>query len=254
VQNTLVWPNAGKDKEFKFLPADVDNAVFGVDDRAAPLVAGATGSNLTRAGQETEFKKYNQAVAITQGATQPTNAVFAADGTITGGNWKVPKSTDDQGTLRPSHALEIIFGWYAGFPGDLSMSGNFQDGTFTPSGWLPAKDLYHKVVKPSCRSCHMNREQSLDFGTLAQFDSNKGNVQDLVFQPECDSNAHRVKPGAFVMPLAKLTWDRFWKGFDPVTKLTNADNTLSATDPNSQPVLLKAHFGYTATSYCGSQH
>jgi len=255
VPGNVAWPTNGNVKEFRMLPADVGNAIFGVDDTGAPLVPGALGSSLTQAAQEVELKKYNQTIVITQGATPPKNAVFAPNGTIAGGNWTVPQSRDDQGTLRPSHGVEVIFGWYAGVAGDKSMSASVQNHDFVPVGWQSAPDLYLKVVAPSCRSCHMNREQSLDLGTLAQFDSNKGNVEQLVFQPECDSNNHEVKGTVQVMPLAKLTWDRFWNGVDPATKLAfDAAHSLAPSDPNSQPYLLKQHFGYTATSYCAHRH
>lgn len=261
IQSTLAWPNSGNLKEFKFLPADADNAIFGIDDSGASLVAGATGSNMTRAGQEIELKKYNQAVVLTHGATPPKNAFFAADGTIAGGNWTYPKVTSKTATgktTRPAHGAEVVFGWYAGFPGDFSMSGNVQNGNFVPVGWqttAEAQNLYLKVVEPSCRSCHMTREPSLDLGTAAQFDGNKGNVQNYVFQPECDALLNEVKPGKIVMPLAKLTWDRFWNGVDHNTNLAfDSAHTLAANDPNSPAFLLKQHFGYTATSYCASKH
>jgi mono/diheme cytochrome c family protein len=262
VQNTGIWPNKGYVSEFRMLPADIGNAVFGVDDRSSPLVAGMTGSDLTVAAQQIELKKYNQVIAITQGATPPKNAVFAANGTITGGNWTVPTASDGAGTpKRASHGLEVIFGWYAGFVGDLAMTSSIQNDDFVPVGWqtnAESRNLYKKVMAPSCRSCHMNREQSLDLGTLAQFDSKKGGVEGLVFQPECDSLLNEVKGTNVVMPLAKLTWDRFWNGIDPATNLSfDAAHTLAANDPNSQPFLLKQHFGYGAngpTSYCGKKH
>jgi hypothetical protein len=141
------------------------------------------------------------------------------------------------------------------------MTSNIQNHEFVPVGWqttAESKNLYLKVMGPSCRSCHMNREQSLDLGTLAQFDSKKAGVQGLVFQPECDSLLNEVKGTNVVMPLAKLTWDRFWNGIDPATNLSfDAAHTLAANDPNSQPFLLKQHFGYGATgptSYCGQKH
>ena len=174
---------------------------------------------------------------------------------------RVPKVTSISGgvkTTRPTHAVEVILGLYAGYDGDLSMSksDSIQDQDFVPVGWRKSAEsvnLYQKVVGPFCRTCHMNREPSLDFGTLAQFDSNKGNVQDYVFQPECDALLNEVKPDKIVMPLAKLTWDRFWKGVD-VNKQTNGANVLAANDPNAPAFLLKQHFGYTATSYCASKH
>jgi hypothetical protein len=45
------------------------------------------------------------------------------------------------------------------------------------------------------------------------------------------------------MPLAKLTWDRFWSRIDPATNLSfDAAHTLAANGPDSQPFLLKQQF------------
>jgi hypothetical protein len=257
------WPNGGNVQEFKFLPADAHNSIFGTDDTAAPLVASATGSDLSEAGQKFQLKRYNQAVLITQGATPPKNGFFQPepDGSIAGGNWTFPTVSSIVGgvkTKRPTHGVEVILGLYAGFDGDLSMSNStfIQNQDFVPVGWRTTAEsvnLYQKVVGPFCRTCHMNREPSLDFGTQAQFDSNKGNVQDFVFQPECDALLNEIKPDKIVMPLAKLTWDRFWRGVDG-NKQTNALNLLAANDPSSPAFLLKKHFGYTATSFCASKH
>ncbi len=265
------WGATGQISEFKFLPADADNSIFGVDDTGAPLVTGAVASNMSRSatangpGQELELRKYNQAVALTHGAKPPRNAVFLADGSIGGGNWQVPGN--------PTHALQVLFGWYQAFDGDYSMSGGFipdpslgpnngkpilQNGQFTPVGWRSAAgtQLYQQVVKISCRSCHLNREPSLDFSTEMQFKAEKGNIQNYVFQPQCDYfKLHQVNPKNIVMPLARITWERFWNGIDPTTNLQNSlAATTSATDPNSQPNLLKKYFGYTPTSYCDAQH
>jgi hypothetical protein len=45
---------------------------------------------------------------------------------------------------------DVIAGWYAGGTDD-------QDNNFTPPGWVgaPKQALYHDVVKPSCRTCHV---------------------------------------------------------------------------------------------------
>jgi len=260
------WGATGQINEFRFLPADADNSIFGCDDRPTgpcgpgPLVAGAAPSDLTQAGQQIELKKYNQAVALTFGALPPKNAVFLPDGTIGGGQWRVGTS--------PNHALQVLFGWYNnGNDADYSMPGMVQNGGFTPVAWRTTQkdiDLYQKVLKFSCRSCHLTREPSLDFHSAAQFKLEKGNIQDYVFQPECDYfKLHHVKPTNIVMPLAKITWERFWNGFDPVSKNTlpikDANGnvlipTSLKTDPNSQVNLMKAYFGYTPTSYCDAQH
>jgi hypothetical protein len=256
---TQSWGATGEISEFKFLPADDINSIFGANDTGGPLIPfqadGTTptvGADMSTAGQAAEARKYNQAVAITHGAVPAKTATFASDGSITG-QWNVGKS--------PDHALQVIFGWYQGFDGDYSMSGGtFQQGHFVPKGWrtgpvdpvtgLPGNQLYTEVIQRDCRSCHLNREPSLDFRTQAQFDSNKGNVQDYVFQPECDAALNQINPRNITMPLARLTWERLWNGI-------NADNTtkfgLANTD-STDINLLKAHFGYTPTSYCANQH
>jgi hypothetical protein len=325
------WPKNGYIKEFRFLPADATNSIFGCDDTSGdlgtnfacklsnfdnptyvssaiggraltPLVqdpgATARASDATKSGQTIQMKRYNQAVLITQGAKPPKNAVFSStDGTITGvgtsKNWTAPKETDDQGTQRYTHGVEVILGWYAPLNNlaDLSMSGPMfpdpdpgpnagrmilQNEAFVPVGWRgtstgPAQPAGHPTVTPSqlyvnvvsrnCRSCHMNRELSLDFGTEAQFSANQGSVQDYVFQPECDWKNGQVNPKNIVMPAARLTWERFWNGVDPNTNKTlqiniakGINTSTAVNDLSSQVNLLKAYFGQTPTSYCASQH
>jgi hypothetical protein len=154
-----------------------------------------------------------------------------------------------------------------------------------PVGWRTGSGgtnlLYTQVVQRECRSCHLNREPSLDFRTQAQFDANKGNIQDWVFQPECDFLNGQVNPSNITMPLARLTWERLWNGIfgDPTAAEVYAvppagviDNetlfgfgpagaintigpgTVSATTLDSDINLLKAHFGYTPTSFCAKKH
>ena len=259
---TQSWGATGQISEFHPLPADADNSIFGVDRSALGPISdapGAYGQNMTQPAQETELKKYAQAVALTAGATLPKSAIFNPDGTIGGGQWGVGSS--------PSHELQVLFGWYNnGNDSDYSMPGTTQNGHFTPIGWRgSAQDttLYQHVIKLSCRSCHLNREPSLDFRTAAQFKGEKGNVQDYVFQPECDALNHRINPHNIVMPLAKITWERFWNGIDfnadtgvgsKITLPINGIPTTAKTDLTSQVNLLKAYFGYTPTSYCAAHH
>jgi hypothetical protein len=249
---TQNWGPTGQINEFRFLPADAINSIFGENDIAVPDVLGAAGSDMTQAGQALELKKYNQAVVLTHGAVPPKTAVFLADGSIGGGQWSVGTS--------PDHAEQVIFGWYQGYDGDHSMSGGTnQNGNFVPVGWRTGpggtNQFYTQVVQKDCRSCHLTREPSLDFSTQKQFDGNKGNVQNYVLQPECDYfKLNAVNPTNIVMPLARLTWERLWDGVnaDNTTKFGLA-NTSSATDLTSDINLLKAHFGYTPTSYCAGQ-
>jgi hypothetical protein len=247
-----------------------------VQDGTAPTTA----ANMTRSAQEIELKKYNQAVLITQGASPPRKGSFDPNGVIVGGNWTFPTSGG-----RPTHGVEVILGWYANRSNlaDVSMSGAaypnpvlppnpdsgeliLQNDQFVPVGWRGAStagpqpagqpvvtpsDLYLNVVAHDCRSCHMNREQSLDFGTERQFSANKGNVVDYVFQPQCDALHHHINPENIVMPLARLTWERLWNGINPITNIANDGASSTAVTDLTSPInKLKAYFGQTPTSYC----
>ncbi len=306
------WPPHGYIKEFRYLPADAVNSIFGCNDLSSalgtasacqashfdnpayiynrrsslsPLVVdngiAATPSDATLDGQQIQLKKYNQAVLINQGAKPPTNAVFDQNGVITGGAWRFATFTD--GTItRPTAGVELILGWYAASTGDRSMGASSQNSNFVPAGWsgavssgpaqppgssLKPSDLYLNVVARNCRSCHMNRELSLDLGTEQQFVANKGNIQDWVFQPECDFLHHEVKPDQIVMPAARLTWERLWNGIrgdsaqTPTIPPNTANNqtrgvqgttndSTAVNDPTSQINILKAYLGQTPTSYC----
>jgi hypothetical protein len=295
---TQSWGPTGEISEFKFLPADAVNSIFGVDDTVpitvngttlqSPLVPGTrlngdpnTASNQTEGGQAAEVRKYNQAVALTHGALPPKNATISPIDLSIVGTWSVGRS--------PDHALQVIFGWYQRADGDYSMSGPItQNRFFVPVGWRGATgaNLYSEVIQRDCRSCHLNREPSLDFRTQAQFDGNQGNIQDWVFQPECDFLLGQVNPRNIVMPASRLSWERLWNGILGVNAPFGSspepyalpqfgviDNevmfgipgvsapanvvgpgTTPKTSLDSDINLLKAHFGYTPTSYCASHH
>lgn len=126
-----------------------------------------------------------------------------------------------------------------------------------PAGQPPVTpaDLYLNVVAHDCRSCHANRETSLDFGSERQFSANKGNVQDYVFQPECDAKLGEISPQNIVMPLARLTWERLWNGVDPISNIANDGASSTAVADLTSPInKLKAYFGQTPTSYCAHPH
>jgi hypothetical protein len=134
------------------------------------------------------------------------------------------------------------------------MSGTTQNGNFIPKGWretqnggtAPAgsESLYLSTVAPSCRTCHFNRELSLDFGTVANFNQESDLLQ-LTLLPECAAN--NPDPKKRPIPLALLTYQRLWQGQpaapQPLSDLTTLMNTV---------LQLKNHFGFTATSYCAS--
>lgn len=210
------YPSQGKVSGFKFLPLDIPNLLFTSDHDA--------NDPLSRAAQEGQIKRYNQAVLVTHKAR------------LVKGVWKGPQILDDQGVWRTTHAIETILGWYGG----PTMPSPTQDTEFVPLGWrdvdhggsLPrgTTELYLKTVAPSCRSCHFQRGIDNDFGTAASFDANKSDILELVLKPECQS--YNPRPGKRVMPAARRTFDRFW--------LQDQDEHI------------KAHYGLTSTSYCDS--
>jgi hypothetical protein len=268
---TKSWGVTGEISEFKFLPADAVNSIFGENDTGAAVVMGATGVDLTEPGQAAELRKYTQAAAITHGAIPPKNATFTGPAGSIAGTWSVGKN--------PDHALQVIFGWYQAADGDYAMLGSglnplLQQRDFVPVGWRSAKGsaLYTEVIQRDCRSCHLNREPSLDFRTESQFAANQGNVQDYVFQPECDFINGEVNPSNITMPLARLTWERLWDGILGIPPngfllpgpndnggvidnrtLFGAGSVPKAT-ANSDINQLKAYFNYTPTSYCAAHH
>jgi hypothetical protein len=334
--NPHPWGTTGEIQEFKYLPADAVNSIFGCDDTTgassadscksahfqtpiavtSPLVLDATlpttASNLTRSSQEVELKKYNQAVLITQGANPPKAGFFdPTTGTITGGPWTFG-TTGIGAQRRPAQAgVEVILGWYADRNNlaDATMSGVaipnptcavdpttglphpdcnelvLQNDGFVPVGWRGAtstgpaqpagshvtpSDLYLNMFAHDCRSCHLNREPSLQLATEPQFVANKGNIQDYVFQPQCDFQHGQINPTNIVMPLARITWERLWNGINPFTNVAadsapgstvvsavdhttvvpSPDASSSVNDLSSPINKLKAYFGQTPTSYC----
>ena len=169
----------------------------------------------------------------------------------------IPKYAEDDGTgaVRVAHVREVINGWYEGFPGDTTLSASTQNSNFIPKGWREsihggtaptgAEDLYLKVVGPSCRTCHFNRELSLDFGTYANFHQ-ESDLQQLSLLAGC-KNGNNADPKAKFMPLALLTFVRFWQ-----TQF--ARQTLGDfTSLNEEVDHLAKDFGFNGVSgYCAT--
>jgi hypothetical protein len=106
-------------------------------------------------------------------------------------------------TIQP--IKDLIAGWYP----SASIE---QDNTFTPSGWIgtPQQDLYHDVVKQSCRTCHVALDANpsndgigwISYGQL----ENPQRQQNLDYLVLCD--------GRF-MPHAVITYRNFWLSASP---------------------------------------
>ncbi len=160
---TPVYSNEG-DTGAGFIPWDLNNFKFH-DSNAL----------YSKAAQENEFKKLNQ------GALQTYEAFDGAG--------EQAKAT-----------RELIRGWY-NFTGDTILEDSVFNGSFTPTGWRGQEALYHDVVVPSCRACHIQRGLSsagtIDFSNSTDFIAYKNTIETLV-----------NKEGT--MPLAKRTYDLFW--------------------------------------------
>jgi hypothetical protein len=230
--STGQYPNQGNINGFRFIPLDIRNLGFTSD--LGPDQPSTNGSQAftDRANQELQIKAYNLAVL----QTVPSK-----------------KERDNQGTLRIPHVREVINGWYAG-------GRPTQDVDFIPSGWLepihggtaPAgsENLYGNVFSPNCRSCHFNRELSLDLGTAAAFVAEKDNVLQLAIGPLC--SASNPIFGQRPMPLAHLTYQKFWQANSTPEILpypNNAEHPQLTIFDTAE--LIANFFGYSGTAaYC----
>ena len=248
-----LYPNQGNVSGFRFLPLDIRNLLFTSDSGLTSPQGDQPAANgslayTDRLHQEGQIKEYNIVVL----KTIPTGT-----------------QNDGSGTTRVAHAREVIQGWYANYPGDTTMSGAIQNGywqsnfgrDFIPIGWLepthggtaPAgsEQLYLTVLSPSCRSCHFNREISLDFGTYQNF-KQPSDILQLALLPYCDAN--NPQKGAKAMPLAHLTYQRYWQanastgGGTQLLPYPAPGLTLSNTADQ-----IAAYFGYGSVSgYCAT--
>ena len=110
-------------------------------------------------------------------------------------------SASDTITIQP--IKDLIAGWYPGASDD-------QDNNFTPAGWggAPQQGLYHDVVKPSCRTCHVALDADpgdggLGWITYPQLEQRSSFLDFIVL---CDSR---------IMPHAVITYRNFWLSTSP---------------------------------------
>ena len=195
--------------------------------------------DFTVAGQQAQLKAYNLQVLL----TVPTY-----------------KEGDGTGATRVAALREVITGWYSAgadnYSDDASLSGTTQKKDWVPKGWretthggtapVGAEEVYQKVVGPSCRSCHFNREISLDFGTYANFHQGSDlPAIGLIAQCKQDNNADK---GAKFMPLALLTFERFWQ-----TQNNNTQILGDGTPLTNEVDRLAQDFGFSSVAaYCAT--
>lgn len=111
--------------------------------------------------------------------------------------------------LNPGDAItkqaikDLIDGWYSGASTD-------QDNTYTPPGWTgsPQRDLYHDVVKPSCRTCHVAFESNTSPGGINWVTYDQLKLRRFILKPYvlCESR---------FMPHAVVTYRNFWLSGSP---------------------------------------
>lgn len=104
-------------------------------------------------------------------------------------------------TIQP--IKDLIAGWYPA-------ASIEQDNTFTPGGWVgaPQQDLYHDVVKGSCRTCHVGldadpSQNGIGWISYDQLRQRRGFLKDFVL---CEQR---------VMPHAVITYRNFWLSAAP---------------------------------------
>jgi hypothetical protein len=194
------YPNAGN-VGAHFLPFDLRAFDYSCDPA------------FTKSAQQTKFRDLNR------GVLEIERSIAAAA----------------QTNARPA-IIELIEGWYGG----SNLPRETQDEDFIPSGWQDTNErailkvehqayLYHNVVAPSCRSCHVTRP-AMTNGSYAPVDFRRFDHFDFwrsinyilgdVFGT-FNTNFLRTTPitmtndAAIKMPQARRTFERFWSSVSP---------------------------------------
>jgi hypothetical protein len=195
------YPAGGK-TDANFLPWDVGTLLFGDTDPGFACMTSAALQNpncasinpnqYTKAAQEPLIQKLN---ALAWKTYQFVETVSLP-----------PPATD-----RYQAPRDLLTQWYGGDPG--AATAHAFDDTATPATWMTPgqtaaspNDLYHSVFAHYCRSCHTEASLPLlQFSTYAQFSAfispvNPAGITQSVFDDA-------------IMPLSRLTMDRFWEDF-----------------------------------------
>ena len=187
-----------------FLPFDPDLYEYHDPDSAGADVGSGSYS---RANQDASYKELNQLVLD----TNPTPA-----------------------------ARELVEGWYGG----AGLPGVF-DGHFVPAGWVGSAEdtaFYETVLAPYCRACHIQR-------AFPESTANKNaQISQLDFNDQNDLDDLLKQIGTTVlsrttMPLALVTYDKFWSDSAAVTSLIDyldyrIRNLLFYSESNSYTEIL----------------
>jgi hypothetical protein len=184
------------DTNSTFMPWDLDSFLYSDDDPAitrgarrpdgTPLVDYLDPQRrFSRTAQEEQFRKVNAAALLTY-------QTYIAEG------------GDPE---RVAAAIDLVHGWYDGRPNE---PGTTFDGSYLPDGWNVSPEVaavYHDSYARFCRACH-----SLRADPTRQFRSYDDFVVDPLTAAPRDLEDVIFRRG--IMPLARLTMDRFWVPFD----------------------------------------
>ncbi len=218
--NQMVYRNCG-DTNAAFMLWDLDSFLYSDTDPAiangVPKFGGASlldetdpAHKYSRQAQEEQFRKLNA------GALQ-TYETFATEG---------------GDPNRVAAAMALVHGWYHD---RTTVAGTPFDGTYTPDGWntSPAvADAYQNGFARYCRACHTMLADS-----SKHFDSYDNFTIDPMSQTPRDLEDIVYRRG--VMPLARLSMDRFWVPFHgtavPAETLANVLAADIGLDPTARP-------------------
>lgn len=181
----------GGDIDSAFLPWDLDSFLYSDTD---PAFSGqlAAKSSYTRSAQEPNLKALNAFVyQIYQSSAEP-------------------EGSNGVDTDRYAAAKALIEKWYGGpsLPNATYCDTSTCDATgATPAGWAGQDNLYHNAFARNCRTCH-----TLNSSIADQFSGPTGYAE---FQSKMTAGSlgaqYSFEEG--VMPLARLTMDRFWADY-----------------------------------------
>ncbi len=212
-----------------FLPWDLDSFLYSDDDPAIVNIAEVEPdpSNLrfNRASQEEQFRKLNQAAYHTfKDSTDPVSGANpdprfdSAIDLVGGSNGNAGWYSDASCTTGVNKSGCI----------DFNSSSQF-NGDYVPTAWAQDSDVYSNVIAPHCRACHIARAGTGVDPALnqliapSQLLDNRDEAIDLVYSKG-------------VMPMARLTMDRFWTGTD--SNLEPSEQLWRFLNPNDPTILL----------------
>ncbi|NND68427.1 MAG: hypothetical protein HKN19_12640, partial [Halioglobus sp.] len=184
------------DLNASFMPWDLDSFLFADTDPAITadraIISDADRERFSRNAQEEDFKAMNQGALHTY--------------------------LGNPERFAPS--IELVHGWYGredcsssepDTQAQLTPGASF-DGSFVQCGWRDEPQLYDDTFARYCRACHTQLDaiefDETNFDTSAEF----------LDSAELDSTVFRKG----TMPLARLTYDRFWTAFDGGTRAVDA--------------------------------